>query len=814
MRWPLLSVWLALALAASTPLVALAGDPPQDDSKAAKARGNRLAGETSPYLLQHAHNPVDWYPWGPEAFARARDEQKPLFVSVGYSTCYWCHVMERESFENVQTAAYLNENFVCIKVDREERPDVDQIYMAAVQAFQGRGGWPMTVFCFPDGRPFFGGTYFPPAERDGMESFPSILRRVSAAWRDHRTDLSRDADLVTEVVRKATSVANNTRRVPLTAELSEAGLASLASQFDPDFGGFGYDPDQPRRPKFPEPTNLLYLLESEPKAAKPPSRAVATMVEYTLDHMSRGGIRDQLGGGYHRYSTDRAWAVPHFEKMLYDNALLASVFSKAFEIDRANLRWKREAEAILESVARDFTSKEGVFYSALDAEVDADEGGSYVWSRAEIERELGDSDDAKLFLKAYGIDRAPNFEAARYVLLLPQPFAELARETAEDELTIEAKLAPLRARLLKVRQARKQPTLDDKVITSWNALMIGAYADAARAFHNDTYLQAAERAGDFLWDKMRNHEGRLLRTLRGQAARLPAYLEDYAYLAWGFTKLYQVSDHPRWLARAQTLADRMIGDFADTQDGGFFFVADDQDTLLARPKDFSDGALPSANAVAVLVLLQLDRLNPTPRYQKVARAALESASGSLARAPSASPTMLSALRLLLQADSTPLAITAITSTNPDPLALSVPEDLVTVGWVGPVPETARPGEEIKATLELEVAKGWHLYANPTGAENLKPTRVEVVHNDLVALSAVAYPTGEAKRLSESTMPINIYQGTFRVPISLLVSKEALGPLQIVLRLHFQPCDDQVCLAPAQRDITLNLEVKSRAIGDK
>ena len=446
-----------------------------------KAAANRLANETSPYLLLHARNPVDWYPWGPEAFAKAKAENKPVFLSVGYAACYWCHVMERESFEDPEIARLLNAKFVCVKVDREERPDVDQVYMAALQVF-GHGGWPMSMFLTPDGRPFFGGTYFPPADRDGMEGFPTLLSRVADAWRDQRPEIERDADRLSAVVRKGLAGASAGRPAPLSRAAAVAGRDALAEQFDPEFGGFGFNPENARRPKFPEPVNLVFLLDQyrrDPKGGEKTPPGPREMVVTTLDHMARGGIRDHLAGGYHRYSVSRYWIVPHFEKMLYDNAQLAAAHVLAFELT-GDPRWRAEAEATFAFVARTMTAPEGGFYSALDAETDGEEGRSYVWTRDEVKRSLGDGPDADAFAQVYGLKRDPNFEDGRYVLLEPRTRAEQAAALKTSPEALEARLAPLRARLLAVRDRRPAPLRDDKVLTSWNGLMIAAYADGYR----------------------------------------------------------------------------------------------------------------------------------------------------------------------------------------------------------------------------------------------------------------------------------------------------------------------------------------------
>jgi uncharacterized protein YyaL (SSP411 family) len=780
-------------------------------------RENRLARETSPYLLQHARNPVDWYPWGPEAFERARAVDRPIFLSVGYSACHWCHVMERESFEDEEIARYLNEHFICIKVDREERPDVDQLYMAAVQAFQGRGGWPMSVFLTPDGRPFYGGTYYPARDRDGIEGFEGLLRRVVEAWRDHRPRLEHDADAVARHVRRATAATAEARRAPLSRSMIADGVARLADQFDPQFGGFGFDPTAPDRPKFPEAAKLLFFLEQQarepgrsvllvrPDAALPSPRM---MVEATLDHLRRGGIRDQIGGGYHRYSVDRAWVVPHFEKMLYDNALLALVYLRAFELD-GDPRWRREAEDIFAFVAREMTGPEGGFHSALDAEADGREGEPYAWSRAEIAAVLTDPEDLKIVSHVYGLNEPPNFEGDRYVLLMPQGLPESAKALSMAPEALEKRLATLRATLLEARRARPQPALDDKILTAWNGLMIAAYAEGYRVLKDEAYRQAAGRAADFLLARLRDGDGRLLRTYRDGRAKLPAYLDDYAALIFGLLRLHAATGDPDRQAQARALADRMIADFADEAGGGFFFTAGDHEALLARPKDPYDNAMPSGNALAVLALIDLAGLTGETGYLGIAGRALDAFSPALARTPTGVPTLLVALGRYLDArpDADEGRAAPAAATIDDPLGLGTNRALVTAeAAVDPMARIV-PGAAFHVILTLKIADGWHLYANPAGAPNVKPTVVELAANRDLELVSVNYPAGARKVLGGATEPLAVYEGRLTIQARVRVADDApRGPLAATLRMRYQACDDRACLAPAVLDVPLRVEV--------
>ncbi len=755
-----------------------------------KAATNRLAGETSPYLLMHAGNPVDWYPWGPEAFARAKAENKPVFLSVGYSSCYWCHVMERESFQNPAIAAILNAKFVCIKVDREERPDVDQVYMAALQVF-GRGGWPMSIFLTPDGRPFFGGTYFPPAARDGMEGFPSLLNRVADAWRDQREAIDHDADRLATVVRRTLAGASAGRPAPLSRTIAAAGQDALTEQFDPEYGGFGFNPENARRPKFPEPANLVFLLDrhrrNPERTGKDQAQPSALgMVVTTLDRMARGGIRDQIGGGYHRYATSRYWIVPHFEKMLYDNALLASAHLQAFELT-ADPRWRAEAEATFAFVARTLTDPDGGFYSSLDAETGGEEGRYYVWTRDEVKRALGEGHDQDAFLQVYGLKRDPNFEDGRYVLLEPRTRAEQAPTLNLTPEGLEGRLAPLRGRLLAVRERRPAPNRDDKVLTSWNGLMIAAHADGYRVLKDPRYREAAEKAADFLLAKLRTADGRLLRTYRNGRSKLPAYLEDYAFLAHGLLRLHAATGEANRLAQARSLTDRMIEDFSDDKEGGFFYTADDHESLIARTKDATDGALPSGNSVAVRNLIALAAATHDARYLDTAGKALSAFSARLAQSPANSPLMLVALEDYLDArpevaaDARPLG--PVGRGSPDVVSVDLDK------------AATSNGTDWQVTILLTIKEGWHVYANPSGTENLLPTRVVSSDESVLKIVKVDYPAGVEKVLSTSGQgKVRVYEGK----VSIQVQGRFLGDLKSprALTVRFQACNDRACLAPA------------------
>ena len=788
---------LVTTFAAGLATALAAGPAPAQE--AAKAPANRLARETSPYLLLHAHNPVDWFPWGPEAFAKAKAEGKPVFLSVGYSSCYWCHVMERESFENVKLAKILNERFVCVKVDREERPDVDAVYMAALQAF-GRGGWPMSMFLTPEGKPFFGGTYFPPEDREGREGFGSILGRVADAWRDHRAELARDADRLADLVRKSLDADAGRARRPLSRGMADAGAEALAGQFDPDFGGFGFDPEAPKRPKFPEPVNLVFLLDRHARRAAGEKGKTSgagsplAMVVTTLDRMARGGIRDQLAGGYHRYSTTRSWDVPHFEKMLYDNAQLAEAHLKAFEVT-GDPRWRAEAEATFAFVARTMTDPAGGFYSALDAETGGEEGAYYVWTRDEVKAALGGGPAFDAFARVYGLLGEPNFEQGRYVLAEPRPRADQASALNATPEALEALLAPARAKLLDARGKRPSPLLDDKVLTSWNGLMIAAYAEGFRVLKEPRYREAAEKAADFLRATLRAPDGRLLRTYRAGTAKLPAYLEDYAYFAHGLLRLHAATGDPKRLDQARALTDRMLGDFGDPDGGGFFATANDHESLIARPKDAVDGVLPSANSVAVRNLVALSRLTGEPKYLDAAGKALDAFSMRLTRSPGASPLMLVGLEEYLDARPAAGAVAIMDPPHDDdPLGLGARGVVTARG------ELPRGSDAVK--LALTVKPGWHVYANPSGVDGIPPTRVTVDPGQGYVVDRVEFPPGDPKVLAASGKEkVNLYEGTVALVVRLKPDPaDARKPdpaVGVRLTVHYQACNDRACLAPAK-----------------
>lgn len=619
---------------------------------------NRLARESSPYLLAHAQNPVAWYPWGEEAFAVAKQQNKPIFLSVGYSSCHWCHVMERESFCDAEIAAFLNDHFICVKVDREERPDVDAIYMAALQIYNqstgsgAGGGWPMSMFLTPDARPFFGGTYFPPrdGDRGARVGFLTLLRRVAELWKSSEPRLREDGETLTRLVRTQLGsrprVSAETVAIDLTAEV----FASLAQQFDPQHGGFGFSAATPRSPKFPEPSNLLYLMDlcqSNGTPGAPPPSADGTpatpvdrvqakaMLLRTLDAMADGGIRDHIGGGFHRYSVDRAWEIPHFEKMLYDNGQLASVYSAAFVLT-GDEDYRQVTTEILEFVARELTSPDGSFYSAVDADSEGEEGKFYRWERNDIER-LIPAEGLRGFASQYGFDSDPNFEAKYFIPVRRQSWPEISRQAGKPIDQVRREFAATRQILLAERGRRVRPATDTKVLTSWNGLMIRGYADAGRHLQQPEWIACASRAADFALNHLRAPDGRLWRTYRPQPPRLNAYLDDYAFLVDGLIGLHQATGDDRWLRSAEELTHRQLELFWDEERGGFFFTSSDHESLIARGRDPTDGAEPAGNSVAAANLVYLAQALNRPEYREKAErcvaAAREDLSGQLGAAP-------------------------------------------------------------------------------------------------------------------------------------------------------------------------------------
>jgi hypothetical protein len=725
---------------------------------------NRLARESSPYLLLHASNPVDWYPWGAEAFERARREDKPIFLSVGYSTCYWCHVMERESFSNAAIAAQLNADFVAIKLDREERPDLDEIYMTATQLLTQQGGWPNSVFLTHDLKPFFAGTYFPPEDRYGRPGFPRLLSALTQAWRERRDELIEQAQAVAETIEQQLAGQLGTALPPET--VIAAAQAHLARRFDPEWGGFG------DAPKFPSPSNLWFLLDRA-RAGDGPAREMLTV---TLERMARGGLQDQLAGGFHRYSTDGEWLVPHFEKMLYDNAELAALYAEVAH-DQPQLDFARVARATLDFVLKELTGSHGGFLSAIDAETDGHEGAYYTWTTAELAQVLTPA-DLRLLGEIYGFDGRPNFEGARYVLHLPQSLAQRARARGLSPEALLAALEPGRAALAAARAQRARPLTDDKVLTDWNGLMIAACARVGQLLAEPRYVAAARAAARFVLTHLVAADGSLLHAWRAGHAHVPALLDDYAFLVRGLLALHEADGDETWLQSAVTLTaeqDRRLWD----DDAGAYFNGGDDAHVLIRARSAHDGALPSGAGVAVINLLTLSARTGASTHSSRATRLLAAHAKAIEQFPLAHVSLLRGLaRLPRGTQSAPLTTPAPGATPANTLD---PSALVHVSACF----EPDPGATwLRAEVRLEIAPGWHINAQPASLPFLVPTAVEAAH-----LRAASYPEGQPLRSALGSDPLRVYTGQVLIACELRADA-AQEPLVVC----FQPCDETRCLA--------------------
>jgi len=750
-----------------------------------KSKLNRLGKESSPYLLQHARNPVDWYPWGPVAFERAKKEKKLIFLSIGYSSCHWCHVMERESFSNPEIARVLNEHFVCIKVDREERPDIDDIYMTALSVTGEQGGWPLTMILTPEGKPIFGGTYFPPADKKvGENTIPgmkSILARVIELDLKEHDALVKQADHIAKLTLDA--LDRNGRMlalVKLDRELVKA--AAEAFEIDTEHGGTGSKARQFQGTKFPRPPVWMFLLEQSTGDA---NSERGKLVQHTLRMMARGGIYDHLGGGFHRYSTERTWTVPHFEKMLYDNAQLVELYSEAYRLSPDPL-FQRVVDETLAFVKREMTYPEGAFYSALDADSNHEEGEFYVWKPDELRAVLGN--DAAFFMSVYG--DALNFEGKSTILRLAKPLAEVAREKKLTESDLICKLTPLKNKLFEARSKRVRPFLDTKIITAWNGQMIAAYAKAGAVFKNHEYTKAAVTAADFLLSKMRDKNGRLLRLYAAPPGsqpigRGPAFLDDYSYFVHGLLNLFDATGDRKWLAAAVQLTDLAIQWHGDGNRGGYFFAPSDGEKLFARAKDGYDGVQPSGNSQMARNLVRLARANGKADYRNQAEKTLKHFSIVLRTNPSSMPTLALALHEFLGADmpyGSPAERT-IAPKNPRESADVVKAELKL--------QPPRDGRR-DFSVNLSVAAPWHLYANPVGNESLleSQTEVTVLVGGKPVEAAVTYPKGSTTT-DGSGAKYRIYEGRL-VITGTFPARE--GELEI--RVKLTACKEATCLLPS------------------
>ena len=622
-----------------------------DEPKQAHKHSNALKNETSPYLLMHAHNPVNWYGWGEESLELAKKENKLIFLSIGYSSCHWCHVMERESFLDEEIAKFLNENFVCVKVDREERPDVDAIYMESLRVVNPRvnGGWPLSMFLTPDAKPFFGGTYFPArdGDRDVRFGFLTIVKRVFTAWENQNEKILADANFVAKEVKKRLAGMAVAKDAKIDQAWVQGCLSRLNASFDVQFGGFNFSPSYPNRPKFPEPSNLFFLLDQVEQ--NPGDKSSREQLIKTCERMMMGGILDHLGGGFHRYSVDRFWKIPHFEKMLYDNAQLATVYSRAFELSNQP-EFRMVVEEMLEFVTREMQDKGGAFYSALDAESEGEEGKFYRWDKEEIRKTLT-PEEFDLFAKVYGINAAPNFETKYYVPQFSDNLKQTAAKVNRDPAKLIEELKPIRKKLFDLRAKRIRPLTDTKILASWNGMMIRGYADAGRIFKNDSYLETAKQAARFILDKMVDDDGRLVRTYTDGQAKLNAYLPDYACVVDGLLAIHAATDEQEWLDASLKIQAKQDELFWDDQHGGYFYTSGDHESLMARAKKVTDGPVPSGNSVTAGNLLTLHNLTNDSKYLDRARQTVLAASPLLNEFPIVAPRLLISVRELKDKES-------------------------------------------------------------------------------------------------------------------------------------------------------------------
>jgi uncharacterized protein YyaL (SSP411 family) len=763
---------------------------------------NHLAGQLSPYLLLHTHNPVDWYPWGPEALERARREDKPIFLSIGYSTCYWCHVMERKVFSDPEIAALMNRWFVNIKVDREERPDLDKVYMNATQLMTQRGGWPNSVFLTPELKPFFAGTYFPPVDGYGRPGFPRVLEGLNQAWAERREEVLQAADQLTEAIREL-EAGQRALPMPPDTVLVNRTLSSIKGRYDATYGGFG------GAPKFPPCMRLEFLLDAWEQTG---DEQALDIVHHTLEAMALGGIYDHIGGGFHRYATDAYWRVPHFEKMLYNQAHLAQIYLRAYHLTGEEL-WRRVATDILAFVEREMTGPDGAFYSALDAETDAVEGKYYLWTETEIEAVLGE--EADTFWAVYKL--APVEETEGNALYLATVPAQAAQALGLAPAVLETKMDQWRAQLYPVRRQRHYPLVDDKILSAWNGLMIAAYADAFAVLQDSSYYRQAARAATFVLEHLHSADGGLKRVYRQGAVQYEGYLEDYAYLIYGLLHLHQASGEALWLEHGRVLADQMIERFWDAEGKGFFFSMGGAD-LLVRSKTAHDSALPAANAIAAESLMRLAEQLGVSEYHDRGIETLEAFGGMMQASPSGFTRMVYTAARYLVKEERRLAVdvsrgvatrAAIVPALQSPLKVPIKD------WPGPVQIYSEmgskqlvPDQKAQLKVYLDIEPGWHLNANPPSADLLIPTSLTLNADVQIKQVEIRYPTGETLYMPALEESLDVYQGRLTLEADWYLDTAASpgqgGDLRLLVQ--YQACDDRRCLPPAEWLGSLPIEV--------
>jgi|TARA_Y100000310_G_scaffold330200_1_gene401456 hypothetical protein len=726
------------------------------DDKGQPLYTNRLLLEDSPYLLQHAHNPVDWYPWGAEAFEKARLTDKPVFLSIGYSTCHWCHVMEDESFDDESVAAILNSHFVAIKVDREQRPDVDEIYMTGVQLITGQGGWPMSNFLTADGKPFYAGTYYP------KENFIHLLQQVVGSWDTQRAKIVASAEQISKQISVYTSAIVGASEID--HEVVKDGVAQLLADHDDENGGFG------GRPKFPNETRLLLLLDAY---RRDDNLAALAAVEKTLTKMASGGIYDQIGGGFHRYSVDEYWLVPHFEKMLYNQAQLTRVYAVAFSLTGSNL-YRRILEQTLDYVLRDMRHEGGAFYSATDADSEGEEGLFFVWTIAQLREQLSE-EEADLAIDVFGVTSHGNFEGSN-ILHLPVTIDAYADANDVDELQVLDRLDEIRAKLYRHRESRPHPLRDEKIISSWNGMMISSLVVAAEVLQRSDYLQAAVRAAEYLWQHSRSDEEGLRRIVLRDKASIQSSLDDYSYLSEACLYLFDATGDDRWLMRAERLVDEMIDLFWDAEQGGFYMgSAVAGEPMITRPKSPMDGAIASGNSVALGVLIRLLQRTGKLGYKTKIVAMINAFSGLIKVNPSGLTTMLLGVDEYMRG-----------STESRQFAAN--------GHIRANARTEANEQMIDFEIELTIDRNWHVNAHDVDQKEQVPTRVLVPGKDW-QIEEVSYPTGEAMQVAFQRESLQLYTGTTVIKGRLKVDG-AVNTL-LPLTLELQACDEELCLPPEQ-----------------
>ena len=765
---------------------------------------NHLIRESSPYLQQHAHNPVNWYTWGSEALTKAKKEDKPIFLSIGYSTCYWCHVMEKQSFEDEEVAEILNKYFIAIKVDREERPDIDEQYMLATQLMTGQGGWPNSVWLTPDGKPWMAGTYFP------KEQFIKVLETLAGYWKKSRPEVEQQAQQLTQAIRRVASGSSTVRPDAnvgsLDQKLMDKAIASYRQAFDDNHGGFD------TAPKF-APYGALDVLANEYRRTQ--DQTMLRMITKTLDAIWFGGIHDHVGGGFHRYSTDNAWLLPHFEKMLYDNAQLMRAYTDGYLLSGTH-RYREALEDIFGWLEREMTFAEGGFYSAIDAGEVGKEGETYIWQYKEIAEVLGDK-DAALFADAYNISQQGNFreestgeQSGTNIVYLKKPLEEIAKTRHQVPELFNAQMAALRVKLLTRRNTRPQPHKDDKILTSWNGLMIGALAYAGRKLNDLRYTQAATKAASFILNNLVDDQKKLLRTFRAGQAKLPGYLDDYAYFIYGLIELHTATGEKRWLQESQQLTDSMLSEFEDKQAGGFYFTGTFHEDILMRSKNIMGGGnIPAANGIAARILVKLSQVTENREYAQSAQRALETLAGLMWQSPRSLDSGIYAVAEYLKYKTTE-HLQTIETTNAD-----------IIEKLGPVTahlfssqQNVRPGQTLRLALTLEIAEGWHLYGPNPDADFLIPTTISISADDALTVGHITEPVPQKKLDTGLNQELATYEGRicFFVPVTIKHTTQN-GQATLRIRINTQACDNNHCLSPRTDEIRFTLNIASNAPED-